>query len=166
VKATTSPNVITMEGGGVQALRANPGWSRVQGLSLNSTSKDQFGSSLALSDHGTIALAGLQLHTVNGTYGAGAVEVLTTDPAGAVVTLQATGKRGAGPNLTGLAPTDPRISYVPTAARAAMTGTLSCATTATKKSKPGYYNVMSCRGLADSGHTLLYDYVNSFYRVK
>jgi photosystem II stability/assembly factor-like uncharacterized protein len=83
------------------------------------------------------------------------------------VTVNASGAYGATPNLTGLSPSNPAISYSPSNQAANVTGTLSCSTNATNASPPGSgYTISNCSGLADSGFNVIYNYAASSYTVE
>ncbi len=81
------------------------------------------------------------------------------------VTLNASGVYGTAPALSGLAHTNPAISYTPAGEAANVTGTLTCSTTAVNTSPVGTYPISNCSGLADDGFNVLYDYANSSYSV-
>jgi hypothetical protein len=82
------------------------------------------------------------------------------------VTVNASGAYGATPNLSGLSPSNPAISYSPSNQAANVTGTLSCSTNATNASPPGSgYTISNCSGLADSGFNVIYNYAASSYTV-
>ena len=81
------------------------------------------------------------------------------------VTVHASGVYGTAPALTGLAHTNPAISYSPGGEAANVTGTLTCSTTAVNTSPVGTYPISSCSGLTDDYFTVLYDYASSNYTV-
>ena len=82
------------------------------------------------------------------------------------VTVAETEPYGTTPPLTtGLAPTDPSISYDPVSAAPSVTGTLTCSTTATSTSSAGTYAVSGCSGLSAAGYDVAYDDVDSSYTV-
>jgi photosystem II stability/assembly factor-like uncharacterized protein len=74
------------------------------------------------------------------------------------VTVTATTAYGSAPNLT-FAPSDPALSY--SQAGANVTGTLTCATTATDHSVGGAYPVSACNGLSADGFSVVYNYAAS-----
>ena len=81
------------------------------------------------------------------------------------VTVHTVSEFGTVPDLTGLTPNDPEISYSPAGEAANVTGTLSCSSTATSSSAVGTYPVSSCSGLDDDGFNIVYDYDNSNHSV-
>jgi photosystem II stability/assembly factor-like uncharacterized protein len=81
------------------------------------------------------------------------------------VTVDASGAYGTTPDLTGLAPSSAAISYNPQSAASAVTGGLSCSTTATDVSDAGSYPISSCSGLAANGYNVIYNYGASSYSV-
>lgn len=159
-----APNVV---GGGAEVYHLAGGvWSRLMGISLPSPAViDRFGSAMALSQDGGIALVGAPGRTVNGVQQAGAVEVFAADSTGVVLKVHGSSSFGAPHTLTGLAPNDPRISYVPAGEAHNVTGSLSCLVNAGPTNSAGQYDISSCHGLADAGRTIIYDYVNSAYVV-
>ena len=80
------------------------------------------------------------------------------------VTLNSSSPYGTTPNLSGLSPGDPAISYSPASEAANVTGTLTCSTTA-DGTTIGVFPVSGCSGLADSGFTVIYDYAHSSHTV-
>ena len=86
-------------------------------------------------------------------------------PEALTVTIHATGVYGTAPNLTGLAPGNPAISYSPAGQAGNVTGTLTCSTTAVATSPVGAYPISLCSGLADAGFSIVYDYADSNYTV-
>jgi photosystem II stability/assembly factor-like uncharacterized protein len=81
------------------------------------------------------------------------------------VTVHTVSEFGTVPDLTGLAPNDPEISYSPAGEAANVTGTLSCSSTATSSSAVGTYPVSSCSGLDDDGFNIVYDYDTSNHTI-
>jgi len=81
------------------------------------------------------------------------------------VTVHASGVYGTAPNLAGLAPGNPAISYSPAGQAGNVTGTLTCSTTAVSSSPVGLYPISGCSGLAAAGFRVVYDYANSDYKV-
>ena len=80
------------------------------------------------------------------------------------VALNSSSPYGTTPNLSGLSPSDPAISYSPASEEANVTGTLTCSTTA-DGATIGVFPVSGCSGLADSGFTVIYDYAHSSHTV-
>jgi photosystem II stability/assembly factor-like uncharacterized protein len=80
------------------------------------------------------------------------------------VTVNTSSPYGTTPNLTGLAPGDPAISYSPTSEAANVTGSLTCSTTAAGTTI-GVFPISGCSGLTDSGFTVVYDYADSSHTV-
>jgi MBG domain (YGX type)/FG-GAP repeat len=166
-----------IKAGGAQEFRLSGGsWSGPTGISLDKAARlDYFGSSLALSDNGSVALVGAPGREVNGTKSAGAAEVFVDDPTAVAVTLNASSVYLSPLHISGLSPSDPAIGYNPAGQASNVTGLLSCMTNATSSSPVGWkpfpdwpgqpYDVMSCSGLSDPGHRVVYDYVNSNYII-
>ena len=81
------------------------------------------------------------------------------------VTVHASGVYGTAPNLAGLAPGNPAISYSPAGEAGNVTGTLTCTTTAVSREPGRLVPDHDCSGLADDGFNVVYDYANSNYTV-
>jgi photosystem II stability/assembly factor-like uncharacterized protein len=82
-----------------------------------------------------------------------------------VVTVNQSGQEGTTPNLSGLSPTDPSISYNLSNGASDVTGTLTCSTNATNASPTGNYTIFSCSGLSAIGYNVIYNYAASSYTV-
>jgi len=80
------------------------------------------------------------------------------------VTVHTTSTVGTTPNLTGIQPSDPALTYSPASEAGNVTGTLSCSTTA-NGSTIGTFPISGCSGLADSGFSVVYDYADSSHTV-
>jgi hypothetical protein len=81
------------------------------------------------------------------------------------VTVNASGRYGTAPNMSGLSPGNSAIGYSPGAQAANVTGTLTCSTTAIASSPAGSYPISNCSGLSDPGFDIVYDYAGSSYTV-
>ena len=83
------------------------------------------------------------------------------------VSVAASGAYGTSPNIT-LAAGDPAITVSPSSLSGALSGTLTCATTATASShvSGGPYSVSGCSGLSAPNFKISYDYADSSYTVQ
>src|ERR1019366_8719725 len=83
------------------------------------------------------------------------------------VTVTASGAYGSTPALSGLAPSNPAISYAPSSEAGNVQGTLTCSTDATSSSTVagGPYHISNCSGLSDPGYQVVYAYDSSSYTV-
>jgi MBG domain (YGX type) len=164
--------------GGAEEFRLTAGhWSAASGFSLDSgADNDSFGVSSALSGDGGVALVGVPGRTVHGKQWDGAGEVYVTDPTAVAVRVNSSSAYSSAIRLTNLGPDDAAVGYNPSNAGSGVTGSLTCSTNATPTSgaagfSPGFswppepYNIWSCHGLEDAGHRIVYDYVNSSYRI-
>jgi hypothetical protein len=150
--------------GGVQVFRlAGGAWRLFMGMGEYSPRSSP--ESLAVSGDGDVAIAGDPSRVISGQISTGAADVFAADPTGVVVTIKASGLYGSTPALTGLSPRDPRIAYNPPSDATGVTGALTCQNNADQTTRASHQDIVSCSGLSDPGHTIVYDYVNSEYTV-
>jgi hypothetical protein len=91
--------------------------------------------------------------------------ILTVQEPVVSVSLNVSTPYGTAPDLSDLLPSDPRITYDPASQAPNVSGTLTCATTATSSSPSARYPISSCSGLSDPGYTVVYDYTHSGYTI-
>ncbi len=142
-------------------------WSAATELSLRASSAfDALGAAVALSGPGRSAIAGAPGRTISGRDYAGSAQLSDSLPS-LTVTVHSFGTYGTAPRVSSLSPADPAISYSPTGQGGNVRGALTCDTTATSTSPvTGLpYPISSCRGLADAGFNVEYDYQHSGYVV-
>jgi photosystem II stability/assembly factor-like uncharacterized protein len=143
----TGTVVGTTDGGATWTMRGNPLGGPT--TALNATN---------------IALNGAACTSARCVVGTGVQGDIMTTPL-LHVAVHTSSQYGTTPNLTGLQPNNPALSYDPASEAANVTGTLTCSTTATNASPVGSYSISGCNGLTGPGFSVVYDYAGSSHAV-
>jgi len=122
-------------------------------------------SALNITASAGLALNGIACSPLRCDVGGGTQSDILTSPL-LVVTVKATATYGDAVSLSGLAPSNPALTYSVPAEAGNVSGTLTCTTTATTGSPAGTYPIAGCGGLSDAGYSVVYDYADSAFTIK